>query len=214
MKSLLTLLLSSILCVTAYAQTDQRLEQFLAMFSDSNVLMDISYTVTLKNAPAVLNQGTLKGNASLSIQGNMYAMDGSGLVIKCDGTSVQIEDTSAKEVIYEPVCNDVRDGGYLMNPTMLFNKLDDVFRLDRVTSDNLSDIYLLVSREQCGIENCRLDFNMTSGKLTYAEFLMSDGNVVKVNVSSFKVASPAPESEITLKLPSAYGADWVVTDLR
>ena len=55
---------------------------------------------------------------------------------------------------------------------------------------------------------------MTSGKLTYAEFLMSDGNVVKVNVSSFKVASPVPESEFTLKLPSAYGADWVVTDLR
>lgn len=214
MKSFYCIFLSFFFSLALSAQTSMRLEDFHSMFADSNVEMDISYEIEMKSASSDINPGVIKGEASLSIQGNLYSMNGSGVFILCDGKAVRIMDPSAKEVIYEPVYDDVRDGGYMVNPTVLFSRMDDFFKLDKMISDSTSDSYSLVAQMPCGMETCRLDFNKSTGRLTYAEFVMSDENIVKVRVNSFKNGPLLPESEYALPDPSSYSADWVVTDLR
>lgn len=197
MKHLLRITLMLLSAMTASAQSSG-IDKLFALFHDRCVDISCTYSVSLSNT-------RINGEAVLNVQGDMYKMEGNGLLIYCDGKSVWAIDDEAKEAVIEPVSTDM--SAYLNNPAVLFVNLSRYFDV----KSGRNGVYELVSKVDCGVESAEVTVR-SDGTLTDGVFNMSDGCRMNVKVSSMKQVE---KKSVTFFQPQKkFSSEWIVTDLR
>lgn len=201
MKIEMKYLLASFLTVLsgmAHAQNTSLLERMYADFASKCVTLDFSYVIGT-------GVSDIQGNGTVSFQDNAYQMSGNGLEIYCDGKDVWLMDPKAKEVYIEAVGEGT--DAFLQNPALLFTGLKDNFE---VIGANGS-VFQLRPEVDCGIDECTVRMNK-DGDLASGEFIMSDGQVVSVEVSAIKKSDRKDIS--SFRPTQSFDSSWMVTDLR
>lgn len=180
------------------AQDAALIAKLYETFSRNLVCLSVDYSIEMN--------GTLvKGKGDVRVQKDSYHMDGVGYDIYCDGKSVWIMDERSKEVIIEPVSNGL--DADVSNPALLLSRLEDEFDIKSVKGMT----YTLAPKRKGGITSARITLS-GDGKITSAEFSMSDGNVLKVTVNKMSVS--ALEDVTSFRPGTVFDKSWIVTDLR
>lgn len=183
------------------AQNTALLQKLYDGFASHCVAMDCEYAVTTDGISS-------KGDCKVEVQGTSYRMQGFGLDIFCDGKSVWMLDSVAKEAIVEPVTDD--SISYMSNPALLFRDMDKLFTVVSSASAGTGVRYQLSSRESCGIDKAMLEIDKNA-VLKAACFTMDEGSVMSINVLSMNML---PFKDKDCFSPSNLSSDWIVTDLR
>lgn len=201
LRYLAAILLAVLPAVCTEAQDVSALEGLYAGFSSDCVVLECSYKIDAEGV-------AVGGECQVEIQGDRYRMKGNGLEVICDSESVWVMDEAVKEVVIEPVGDDV--SSYMANPAILFRDLEKVYDVVSVSSVNAGMKYRLQARVDCGIDKAELVISGSS-QIRSAVFTFDDGSVMTVNVSSMKtLPRKAPE----WFRPGKFDSDWVITDLR
>ena len=190
----------SLLTVQSFAQTP--LESLRKMFSSGSVTMAAEYAVELQQVPVT-------GTSDLVLQGDMYHIKGNGLEIFCNGEALWTIDEAAKEVVIEP-CDALYDA-YMTNPLLLLTSLENYFQIASQKRIGDKTEYVLQAIKDCGISQAQLVI-ASDGRIHTGKFILEDGNIFSVKVTSQTHADSVPSSSFT---PSrTFPRDWIVTDLR
>ena len=185
----------------ASAQNTSLLNRLYDTFASDCVILDCTYTISASGI-------TSKGECQVQIQGTAYIMSGSGLEIFCDGETVWILDSAAKEAVIEPVSDDAMS--YMTNPALLFKDMDKVFTMAGSFQTSEGTRYQLKANDACGIKNAVLHIG-NDAALRDAEFTLDDDSVIKIQVSSEKVSALKPIENFR---PASFSSEWIVTDFR
>ena len=179
------------------------LESLRQMFADSAVCIECDYSTEVQNTKVV-------GHSEIIVQDDMYSMHGNGLEIYCDGKAVWTIDDSAKEVIIEPY--DAADRDYAVNPVLVLADMDKLFKVRSSKALGAGSVsYSLDAVAECGVAEADVVLS-GNGAVTKADFVLTDGSVLKVHVSSMKKTE---EKQASFFSPDRrFGSDWIVTDLR
>ena len=184
LRYLAAILLAVLPAVCTEAQDVSALEGLYAGFSSDCVVLECSYKIDAEGV-------AVGGECQVEIQGDRYRMKGNGLEVICDSESVWVMDEAVKEVVIEPVGDDV--SSYMANPAILFRDLEKVYDVVSVSSVNAGKKYRLQARVDCGIDKAELVISGSS-QIRSAVFTFDDGSVMTVNVSSMKtLPRKAPE---------------------
>ena len=191
------------------------LQDFLKKTSVSRVSFDYSFSV-----PA--GRTKMEGSGNVLLQGDAFRVEGNGLDIRCDGKTRWTVDTDGEEAVIEPVDDSGAD--FYANPALLVVAVDKAFR--EVSSGKatfrgkgvrqsvlkpLDDSATVAGSE---IESLKLYFASDKAEMLGAEFTMEDGSVTVFLLSQWKFA-PASDDLAPFRFSaSAFGANYVVTDLR
>ena len=179
------------------------LESLREMFADSAVSIECDYSTQVQNT-------TVVGHSQLIVQADMYVMHGNGLEIYCDGKTTWTIDVSAKEVIIEPC--DAAGREYAANPVLVLADMDKLFKVRSSSALEAGKVsYSLDAVIQCGVSEAEVVLS-GNGAVTRADFILDDGSVLEVQVSSMKKTE---EKQASFFSPDRrFGSDWIVTDLR
>lgn len=205
MKAFVTVFVALLAAVSAYSQDTALLERLYEDVSDSCVEMTYTYSMRIYGTKAV-------GSGTLLAQGKLWHMTGNGLEMWCDSKDVWVVDEGAKEVVIEPAAEG--DSGYTSNPALLFMNLQSAFKVStaRDTDNGDSMLYVLVPQVECPFEYANVVIRKSDASITSGSFILKDGDLLDITVSSMKCLPKKPESSFR---PAAFsGQDWMVTDLR
>lgn len=185
----------------SFAQTP--LDSLRDFFKGSAVSIECDYTTNVQNTKIV-------GHSDILVQGDMYTMSGNGLEVFCNGEAMWTIDESSYEVVIEPYAAQDRD--YMANPMLLLADLDELFvvrNCEKLVSSNVNCILDAVL--ECGVAQASLELTK-SGEIVKASFILDDGNILEVEVSSMKKTEEKQKSFFSPN--RRFGSDWIVTDLR
>lgn len=183
------------------AQNTALLQKLYDGFASHCIAMDCEYAVVTDGISS-------KGECKVEVQGICYRMQGSGLDIFCDGESVWVMDSMAKEAIVEPATGD--SFSYMSNPALLFRDMDKVFTVVSSAPAGSCVKYQLSACESCGIDKATLEID-NNAVLKTAGFTMDDGSVMTIKVLSM---TSQPLKAKDYFYPFDISAEWIVTDLR
>lgn len=190
----------SLLTMQSFAQSP--METLRKMFSDGAVSLTAEYEMTVRQLPVT-------GSSELLVQGDRYQMKSNGLEVFCNGDAVWTIDEPAMEVVIEPC--DAMTESYAANPVLLLAQLDEFFAVKSQNTAGGRTEYTLTAIKDCGISQAQVALT-PDGHIVTGSFLLEDGTIVSVKVTSMKKAEERPSSSFG---PSRrFGTDWIVTDLR
>lgn len=205
MIRMLILTVSLLLSIPAMAQPSL-LDDMAGQLRNNAAVMQYDYTLSLSGVKTV-------GTGTLIAQDNVYSMDGNGLKIKCDGTSVYVMDSEAKEVVVEGLSEgpDV----YLSNPVLLLTQMNDIFDVSSASTNAGGCVYSLKPRTDCGIVSGSVQMNLSEGRpvLSLGEFVLSGGERLDIKIKSMTYIQKKPLTFYAFDL-SGLDSSWIVTDLR
>ena len=207
MKRISLLAVALLLCLlTVRAQGTDLLDRMCEAVSHSCVEMEYSFSARVSG---VMTQG--KG--ILKAQGNAWSMDGNGVRMWCDGSSVWIADTAAKEVVIERASEEVQTE-FMTNPAVYFLHIKDVFdvNVSRATDDGKAMLYSLLPKEPGQLEYLNVELLKDSSMIRRGSFAMKDGNLIKIEVSSMKLTPVVPVE--AFRPQTVFDSTWIVTDMR
>lgn len=189
--------------VAANAQTAHRtaLDRLYDALSSSCVTMKCAYSINVSNT-------RMKGEADVSVQGDMYTMTGNGLQVYCDGAKVWSVDPAAMEVYIESV--DALEANSLANPAALFMHLGTSFSVVSASQSGGRFLYSLAPKVVCGVKSADLEL-AADGKPVAAVFVLEDGVKVEVTIGSMVMEKTKPEDDFRPQV--SFGSDWIVTEL-
>jgi hypothetical protein len=150
----------------------------------------------------------IEGRCKVEFQGMFYRMSSGALEVVCDGESIWVMDSAAKEAVIEPVSDDAQS--YMTNPALLFRDMDKVFSLTKEYAAGADRKYQLSARQDCGVESAVLLIS-SDAQLRKAEFTLDDGTVIRIDVLSGKALPLKERSEF---VKTGFKSEWIVTDLR
>lgn len=200
----IALVISSVINV-GKAQDMSLIERLYGNLASSCIEIEYTYGAQLSGVRTV-------GDGVLLLQGDMWRMDGNGVLMWCDAETLWIADPSLKEAVIESASGAV--SGELSNPAMLFMNLETHFYVTQVqeTSDGKSLLYILTPKTESDIEYCNVEILRSDASISKGEFIMADGNVVIVTVSDMTVM---PKKNIEAFRPSGFfDSSWIITDMR
>ena len=205
MRFVLTILMLFGLCISK-AQDASLLNKLVDDLSKSCATIDYTYTARISG----INNA---GSGTLVSQGQMWNMVGNGVDMYCDGSALWVLDQASKEAIIEPV-GDEQDTDFLTNPARMVLALLDSYTIDTVnpSSDSKAIMYSLLPKTVSNIEYLNLEIMTDSALIRKMSFAMSDGSLVKIEVSSMKL-TPMVSAE-AFKPQIEFDSKWIVTDLR
>ena len=189
-----------------YAQGDTLLRKFYKSVDDSCVEFEYKYSVRISG----VNQ---TGSGVLTAQGNLWKLNGNGLEMYFDGTSQWIIDPSMKEVVIEPVAEDL-DNQIQTNPSYLFMKMQELFlvRETRDTADGMAVLYILTPKVKADIDYFNVEILKSDASVRSGVVALNDGTLIKIEVSSMKLT---PKLSIEdFRSQSKFDSSWIITDLR
>lgn len=205
MRRYLAIILS-VLPLAASAQTPSLLDRFYASLADSCVEFVYNYSARVSG---LVN----RGEGVLMSQGSMWSVKGNGVEMYCDSETLWVVDPMMKEVVIEPASSE-GDSAFLDNPALMFSRLSDNFKVteSRPLESGKLMMYTLRPLSDIGIIYFNVELENPTSQIKRASFAMSDGTLVKIEVSSMKLT---PEVSLDAFKPvTAFGSDWIVTDLR
>ena len=194
------------LCMSAAAQGTSVLGQLCAKLTSNAAVMDYSYSLAMSGVKTV-------GEGVLTVQDKSYVMQGNGVKIYCDASTLWVVDVAAKEVLIDDVAQGA--DAYLSNPVLLFTDLDEMFVVDSPAKHGNSLMYSLVPKTKCGISSGTLTLD-TAGQVPVFQsgsFVTDDGSQIDVKIKSMTFVEKKPLTFYILDL-SGFDSSWMITDLR
>ena len=190
----------------ASAQDTALLDKLYSSFSTSCVEMTYSYETEVSGVKAV-------GEGVLSVQEEMWTMDGNGIMMWCDGNSLWVADPSLKEVVIEPASGE-GDALFQVNPAALFVRMQSLFTVSRAleSSDGKSVTFFLTPKSPGNMIFCDVEVDKTNVSILSGIFAFKDGSSVHVKVSDMK-SNPKREVE-AFRPQMKFESSWIVTDMR
>ena len=188
------------------AQDKALLERFFANVSKSCVELTYDYSARVSGVNNV-------GQGILSAQGYMWMMDGNGVKMCCDSSSLWVMDPAMKEVVIEPAAAG-DDALVMTNPATFLMHLNEMFlvRETRKSSDGKSVLYILDPKSKDKIEYFNVEISADDASVQNASFALTDGTYVKIKVSSMKLTPKRPVEDFRPQI--VFDSSWIVTDLR
>ena len=194
------------LCMSAAAQGTSVLGQLCAKLTSNAAVMDYSYSLAMSGVKTV-------GEGVLTVQDKSYVMQGNGVKIYCDASTLWVVDVAAKEVLIDDVAQG--EDAYLANPVLLFTDVDEMFVVDSPAKHGNSLMYSLVPKTKCGISSGTLTLD-TAGQVPVFQsgsFVTDDGSQIDVKIKSMTFVEKKPLTFYILDL-SGFDSSWMITDLR
>ena len=193
--------------MAAFAQDTSALKQLCAKMTENSATLNYSYTLSMSGVKTV-------GDGVLYVQDQSYVMQGNGLKIYCNGSTVWLVDEAGKEVIIESVSQEANS--YLSNPVLLLANIEAIFSVSAPTSSGSSLTYKLTPKCDCGIASGAVTLSAAGGSsyvFSSGTFKMSDGGQLGVKIKSMTFSSKKPLTFYNLDL-STFDSSWMITDLR
>ncbi|MGM9763438.1 MAG: outer membrane lipoprotein carrier protein LolA [Candidatus Cryptobacteroides sp.] len=198
-RIILLLVLSGLQCLELFARDTEAFDSLYARMSSSCVSMNYSFVYQ--------DRTKVVGEGSLVSQGAAFRMQGNGLEVYCDGSTVWTLDKESREVVVD--C--VSDGSFdLSNPALLFTGLRENFTISEAIASGAVMTYVLTPVTATGIKSCIV--KIADGKLHSGVFDF-DGKTLAITVSAMSFGPLQPLSAFTFD-PSALSSDYIITDLR
>lgn len=207
-RSFTSLIASAILLISGMtdAQNTSLLDRLYAKMSDSCLEMSYSYDARVSG---VHNQGS----GLLRSQGLMWEMNGNGVTMYCDSKSVWIIDPTMKEAVIEPL-QDEESSQWISNPAVVLSRMKDMFKVAESleSQDDKAVVFVLEPLNKGYIDYCNLEIFKSGNSIRRATIALSDGNLIKIEVSSMKLTPKVSDEEFLPRME--FDPSWIVTDLR
>lgn len=206
--SFTSLIASAMLLISGMtdAQNTSLLDRLYAKMSDSCLEMSYSYDARVSG---VHNQGS----GLLRSQGLMWEMNGNGVTMYCDSKSVWIIDPTMKEAVIEPL-QDEESSQWISNPAVVLSRMKDMFKVAESleSQDDKAVVFVLEPLNKGYIDYCNLEIFKSGNSIRRATIALSDGNLIKIEVSSMKLTPKVSDEEFLPRME--FDPSWIVTDLR
>lgn len=187
------------------ARAENVVRDFAARASEASVSFRYTFHVQ--------NQVNLQGSGSAQVQGEAFHVSGNGLDIWCDGRTRWTVDAAARELIIEPVEQDILD--YAANPALLVGSVAEAFNIESVGQTKFQGKVctagVLSPKQKMDITWLKLYFQ--KDVLIGAEVRVPDGTVTEFSITDLSFKEKGPASAFAFD-PAGVDASWVVTDLR
>ncbi len=207
-RSFTSLIASAMLLISGMtdAQNTSLLDRLYAKMSDSCLEMSYSYDARISG---VHNQGS----GLLRSQGLMWEMDGNGVTMYCDSKSVWIIDPTMKEAVIEPL-QEEESSQWISNPAVMLSRMKDMFKVTESieSQDDKAVVFVLEPLNKGYIDYCNLEIFKSGNSIRRATIALSDGNLIKIEVSSMKLTPKVSDEEFLPRME--FDPSWIVTDLR
>lgn len=207
-RSFTSLIASAMLLISGMtdAQNTSLLDRLYAKMSDSCLEMSYSYDARISG---VHNQGS----GLLRSQGLMWEMNGNGVTMYCDSKSVWIIDPTMKEAVIEPL-QDEESSQWISNPAVVLSRMKDMFKVAESleSQDDKAVVFVLEPLNKGYIDYCNLEIFKSGNSIRRATIALSDGNLIKIEVSSMKLTPKVSDEEFLPRME--FDPSWIVTDLR
>lgn len=207
-RSFTSLIASALLLISGMtdAQNTSLLDRLYAKMSDSCLEMSYSYDARISG---VHNQGS----GLLRSQGLMWEMDGNGVTMYCDSKSVWIIDPTMKEAVIEPL-QEEESSQWISNPAVMLSRMKDMFKVAESleSQDDKAVVFVLEPLNKGYIDYCNLEIFKSGNSIRRATIALSDGNLIKIEVSSMKLTPKVSDEEFLPRME--FDPSWIVTDLR
>ena len=207
-RSFTSLIASAMLLISGMtdAQNTSLLDRLYAKMSDSCLEMSYSYDARVSG---VHNQGS----GLLRSQGLMWEMNGNGVTMYCDSKSVWIIDPTMKEAVIEPL-QDEESSQWISNPAVVLSRMKDMFKVAESleSQDDKAVVFVLEPLNKGYIDYCNLEIFKSGNSIRRATISLSDGNLIKIEVSSMKLTPKVSDEEFLPRME--FDPSWIVTDLR
>ncbi len=196
--------------VTAGAQepsgglpSDDAVLRLTADLGRSHVSFDYSYVMKGSNV-------SLRGGGSLTVQGSCYFIEGDGLQIWSDGSSVWTIDDMEGEVVIESADS---VGGFAANPLLTIAHCGELYVWD--ADGRVASFGGVACREFSLTPKAKVEFTdvrlyIADDKLVGAVMGVAK-NTISFTITSYK-SSPADPSVVFV--PETFPEDSIITDLR
>jgi outer membrane lipoprotein-sorting protein len=174
--------------------------------ADTAVAMDYSYTLTAAGVKSF-------GEGTLTVQDKSYVMQGNGLRVYCNASSMWVVDEAGKEIMIDNVSQET--DSYLSNPALLLTNVYDVFSVSSPVANGETLTYTLSPKSDCGITSgvITLDVSGKTPVFVSGNFTTSDGVQLDVKIKSMTFMKKKPLTFYILDL-SGFDSSWMMTDLR
>lgn len=188
------------------AQDMSLLDRLSERISRSCLELDYSYSVRISGVNNI-------GKGHLQCQGYMWKMVGNGVEMYCDSSALWVVDPSNKEVVIEPSEADAAVQ-LRTNPAVLFVHMKDLFvvRESRKLATNGTMLYVLGPKQKGDIDYFNVEISESDLSVRNASVALSDGTLIKIEVSSMKLTPVRPVEEFRPR--TVFDSSWIVTDLR
>lgn len=207
-RSFTSLIASAMLLISGMtdAQNTSLLDRLYAKMSDSCLEMSYSYDARVSG---VHNQGS----GLLRSQGLMWEMNGNGVTMYCDSKSVWIIDPTMKEAVIEPL-QDEESSQWISNPAVMLSRMKDMFKVAESleSQDHKAVVFVLEPLNKGYIDYCNLEIFKSGNSIRRATIALSDGNLIKIEVSSMKLTPKVSDEDFLPRME--FDPSWIVTDLR
>lgn len=207
-RSFTSLIASAMLLISGMtdAQNTSLLDRLYAKMSDSCLEMSYSYDTRISG---VHNQGS----GLLRSQGLMWEMDGNGVTMYCDSKSVWIIDPTMKEAVIEPL-QEEESSQWISNPAVMLSRMKDMFKVAESleSQDDKAVVFVLEPLNKGYIDYCNLEIFKSGNSIRRATIALSDGNLIKIEVSSMTLTPKVSDEEFLPRME--FDPSWIVTDLR
>lgn len=193
--------------MVATAQGTSSLEQLCAKMAENSATLNYSFTLSVSGVKTV-------GDGVLYVQDQSYVMQGNGLKIYCNGSTVWLVDEAGKEVMIDSVSQEA--DSYLSNPVLLLANIETIFSVSAPTSSGSSLTYKLTPKCDCGITSGVVTLGAAGGSsyvFSSGTFKMADGGQLDVKIKSMTFSAKKPLTFYVLDL-STFDSSWMITDLR
>ncbi|MCD8313196.1 MAG: outer membrane lipoprotein carrier protein LolA [Bacteroidales bacterium] len=180
-------------------------KDFTQKLTTSNVSFDYKYEMKSEKL-------TVSGSGSIEMQGGCYRIEGDGMKIWCDGSSVWTLDEAANEAVIEP--SDAANG-FNADPILILANCDKLYTWNKngqpTSFGNVSCwMYNLKPKDEADVEFDEVKLYLTKDALVGA-VLKTDEASFTFTVSSFEYRGF--DSSLSFA-PEDFPADCIVTDLR
>lgn len=207
-RSFTSLIASAMLLISGMtdAQNTSLLDRLYAKMSDSCLEMSYSYDARISG---VHNQGS----GLLRSQGLMWEMNGNGVTMYCDSKSVWIIDPTMKEAVIEPL-QEEESSQWISNPAVMLSRMKDMFKVAESleSQDDKAVVFVLEPLNKGYIDYCNLEIFKSGNSIRRATIALSDGNLIKIEVSSMTLTPKVSDEEFLPRME--FDPSWIVTDLR
>ncbi len=187
----------------AASQGEDPVGELTGRISTSAVSFDYSYVMERDG----LN---VRGSGSINLQDNSYYIEGDGLRIWCDGSSVWTMDVFANEVVIEP---SDEANGFTADPILILKDCDRDYTWDKEGvaakfGGAPCRMYSLTPKDYAEFTAIKL---YLSGSRLVGASLGSEGMTITFTISSFAFGPYDSAADFS---PESFPDDCVVTDLR
>lgn len=192
--------------MTMSAQGTSSLEQLCAKMKGAAAIMNYNYALTVSGTKNL-------GNGVLTTQDNKYCMQGNGIKIYCNASTLWVVDEGGKEVMIDSVSQEA--DSYLSNPALLLTNVTSLFTISSPVANGTKLTYKLSPKTESGIKSGTIVLD-TAGSLPVfvsASFQLTDGSNLDVKIKSMTLTEKKPLTFYTLDL-SGFDSSWMITDLR